>query len=1082
MDQSSHLVYVLDTAVDSLYRFDRDGNPAPFAGSASYLSGNQITGLNLPDELNRNQVAVSSVSHRIYVTSGNAVRAFEADGEPAEFSSGPGAGTNEIATFFELRGLAVDSNGAIYTDDANVFAEGETITVFEPSGAVIAHANTGTLPPGNLAVDGSGNIYMQSERVVKLEASSFPVTSETKYSFPKPFGPRPSLTVAVDPNSDDVYIAESGDDPRIARYDESGALLSSFAGEGEEGEIGQSEGIGIDGASARVFVADFPPAGLSQVAIFQPVVAAPTIERIFVRNVAADSAILGAEINPNTRATNYYFEYGPGNCVENSCKKVPAGAVPIGNGHNVIVVSQPIRGLSPETIYHYRVVAENDLGGVTSPPETLATQGANLDLTMSDARQWEMVSPPLKFGGILLNPPGGPMQAAENGDGLAYQSLGSIDGQADGNRAIERSTILARRGIDGWNSRDLTPPHAKAVRLGAGNEFDVFSRDLRVAALEPQDANPLSPSASFKTPYLRINEQPPTFVPLVTSKEGHGNVPPGLEFGSPNEEVTISGASPDLAHVVLNSEAPLAPGAQRSSLYAWHNGRLEVVSALPAGEGGTVVAGLLGTGKGSTRNAVSQDGSRVFWSQGRYEASGIDTTALFLRDLGARKTIRLDVPQPGATGAGDARPAFQGASADGSVVFFSDTRQLTEDASAEGRDLYRCELLASQSAGCDLINVTAPRVNPGESAQFQGVVSAFGEDGGKVYFVAEGILTGEPNERGQTASSGQANLYLWAEGEGVRYIATLSPEDRLNWGIAGSQAGYSRSLSAAGSPSGRYFSFMSELSLTGYDNRDADSGLPSQEIFLYDSSSRGLRCVSCNPSGSVPESERIHVDSGFAMVDPQGIWQDRLVAAVLPEARKAGSFEFSFYRPRAVLDSGRVFFNAVDSLVPADSNGTWDVYQYEPSGAGSCTPVSVSASIVKAGDACLGLISSGTADEEAAFLDASVTGDDVFFLTPARLSVLDKDTIYDVYDARVNGSPAALRPASKCDGEDCRPSTAPPSHSSPASESFRPAAKRLRCPKGKRKVKRHGRVRCIPRKHHKKMHHKKAGQTRRANR
>ena len=62
------------------------------------------------------------------------------------------------------------------------------------------------------------------------------------------------------------------------------------------------------------------------------------------------------------------------------------------------------------------------------------------------------------------------------------------------------------------------------------------------------------------------------------------------------------------------------------------------------------------------------------------------------------------------------------------------------------------------------------------------------------------------------------------------------------------------------------------------------------------------------------------------------------MAAILPQATspkpKAGR---SLYRPRSVLDNGRVFFNAVDALVPADSNGNWDVYQYQPDGVGSCS-------------------------------------------------------------------------------------------------------------------------------------------------
>jgi hypothetical protein len=1085
VDQENHWVYVLDYVDDTVSRFDLNGDPVPFSGSAPYLSGNQITELSLPNGAQTTQVAVDSTSHRLYVTSGNAVRAFEADGEPAEFSAGPGAGTSEITGFTSLKGVAVDETGFIYASDNNS-TPAENIKVFAASGAEVTHAGIGTQTPGNLAIDNNGALYVKGTfgRLLKLVPSEYPVTADTDYSGPETFDPRPSYAVAVDPVTNDVYVAENGEEPgeepRIVQFNEAGTLLTTFAGEGEEGEAEQSEGIGIDADSTRVFISNFPASGLSQVEIFQPVVAAPTIERVFVSEITADSARLAADINPNTRDTEFYFEYGPDDCSLSDCTKVPATGGTIGDGHRAVSVSQNIVGLTAQSVYHFRAIAVNDLGESISPDQIFTTQGLGRDVTLSDSRVWELVSPSNKLGGILIIPSGGPIQAAEDGDGLVFQTLGSIESDSEGNRAIERSTVLAGRGGGGWTSRDLTPPHLEPTRpAGIGSEYDAFNRDLSVAALEPRDDNPLSPFASSKTPYLRLNAEPHTFVPLVSSKEGHANVPPGTEFGKFGEEIFVSGMSSELDHVVLRSDAPLVPGGQRQSLYAWSGGSLQTVSALPAGEeGGAVVAGILGSAKGSTRHAISEDGTRVFWGQGSYDAAGINTTALYMRNLNSEQTVRLDAVQAGATGAGEAKPVFQGANADGSVVFFSDSRQLTEDASPEGRDLYRCELIGPEPEECDLTNITSPRSQPGESAEHLGLVSALSENGSRVYFVAEGVLSTEPNEEGSTAESGDPNLYLWEEGEGVRYIATLSRQDRPDWGVNGDSNAFSFWLSTAVSPSGRYLTFMSELSLTGYDNRDA-SGVRAEEIFLYDASTEELRCASCNPSGGAPKALEIHTHAGFAMVDPQDLWQDTPLAAVMPQARGFGAFEYSTYRPRTVLNNGRLFFNAADSLVSADSNGMWDVYQYEPFGLGSCSSTSGSATSARTENACIDLITSGTGDSEAAFLDASVTGDDVFFLTPARLSALDTDTVYDAYDARVNGTVATIDPVTECAGEACQPLVAPPNDPTPASEAFRGPGNLKQCPKGKRKVKRKGHVRCVP---HKKKKHKKAGQSRRADR
>ena len=146
------------------------------------------------------------------------------------------------------------------------------------------------------------------------------------------------------------------------------------------------------------------------------------------------------------------------------------------------------------------------------------------------------------------------------------------------------------------------------------------------------------------------------------------------------------------------------------------------------------------------------------------------------------------------------------------------------------------------------------------------------------------------------------------------------------------------------------------------------------------------------------------------------------LAAVLPDATKLGVVTASLYRSRAVQDDGRLFFNSADPLVAADSNGSrWDVYEYEPEGEGSCTASSGDAATARSAGGCVSLISSGSAEGEAAFLDASEGGRDVFFFTPARLSVSDEDGVTDVYDARTEGVPARLEPHAECQGEACQP-------------------------------------------------------------
>jgi len=1099
VDQKEDVVYVLDSGTDALFKFDLEGNPVDFGGSSPDVSGNELSGLTIKDG-QAVQVAVNSTTHIIYLTAGEAfggstsIQAFHANGDPAMFTKGPNPGTNEIGGFEAVQGVAVDSSGNVYisgTPTENGFNNND-VSIYSSSGALLVEhiLITGNFASGNIAVNSEGVVHIPTPYgPTRYIPSEYPITSDTTYTEDQEtFGSAVAMSLAIDPATDEVFVVEgayAGEPERIAVYDQEGTLLNTFGGPGEAGELDRPAGVAIDSAAERAFVVHNPEGGPAQLEIFQRqwCVCAPSIEATFASEVSGDSAKLWARVNSNSLETTYWFEYGPQDCELGGCEKAPLDGASIPPAHQAIRVSQSVAGLQPQTLYHYRVVAENEEGTVEGPDRTLTTQGSGLGFQLSDSRVWEMVSPPDKHGALLVGIGQGQIQAAEDGNALAYLSINTIEEGSEGSRVWEAASVLARRGTEGWRSEDISTAHDRVVPLTVGNrgEYKLFSSDLSRSLVHPRGATLLSPQASDRTPYLRENTEPGVYTPLVTGKEGFANVPPGTEFGG-NPGATfgplaLAGATSDLDHVVLSSCSQfgctsLGPGP---GLYRWSAGQLHPVSELPAGEGGDVVSAVLGSGLGSVRHAISEDGSRIFWTPtagGDY--SGVTGPALYLRDTVAEESIRLDVVQPGASGAGENRPAFNHASADGSVVYFTDSRQLTADASPSGRDLYRCEIgMVEGSLGCaTLTDISAPLAGSGESADVQGQVPAMSDDGSRLYFVARGVLDQAPNERGDVAIAGEPNLYLFEEEGGVRFIATLSMDDRPSWGSLGAVHGDAPSISADASPSGRYFTFMSERSLTGHYNVDAASGEPTEEVFRYDAASERLDCVSCNPSGGAPLGQQIEAvfDLERALVDTNVLWNRRWLAAAVPEATMAGIASPSFYRSRAVLDNGRTFFNAIDALVAADSNGEWDVYQWEPTGVGDCTASSGGASVSRSAGGCVSLLSSGTGEDEAVFLDASASGDDVFFLTPARLSVLDKDTELDAYDARVDGVAATLPPDTECLGEACQPAAIAPNDPTPASAGFRgqgdpKQSARKRCAKGKRLVRRKGRARCVARKH-----------------
>ncbi len=723
-------------------------------------------------------------------------------------------------------------------------------------------------------------------------------------------------------------------------------------------------------------------------------------------------------------------------------------------------------GRLSQTMIHTFILACVGLLPWVVPARAVASKFA-----LPDGRSWELVSPPNKHGAGIeaAGGVGSVIQAAANGSALTYVALGSISSDPAGNRALEYSQVFTHRTSGGWISEDIATPHEEVGDLQAGSlaEYKFFSEDLSVGLVEPKGETPLPPleKGAEKTIYLR-NDSNGSYLPLVTS----ANVRAGAKFGEEetNNVLGFVAATPDLDHIVLESPEALTskyPSSLRggeSNLYEWSSGVLQQVNVLPNGkttvEEESTHLVKLGANSKIVRNAVSADGTHVVWSATEEVVSspGIHVH-LYMRDMAAEKTVQLDVPEAGVNGS-ESEPEFQDASSNDSRVFFTDRVPLTSDAGAG--DLYVFEAASGNPLGGKLIDLT-PHTGLGENAAVQGIIPGASEDGSYVYFVANGALAPEANPGNcemNLAPALTCNLYVehnngttW---ETPKFIATLSNEDELDWGAAGVlDLTY---LTSRVSPNGEYLAFMSDRSLTGYDNRDVISGEPDEEVYLYDARTGRLACASCNPTGSRPSgvfdprfSEEPSGPSAM-LIDLAGVWSGHWLAASLPGWTSTDDTH-ALRQPRYLSNSGHLFFDSSDALVPDDVNNVEDVYEYEPEGPW-CSSVSQATSEVfkpargtePAG--CVALISSGTSSRESAFLDASglgpggEEGEDVFFLTAAQLTRQDVDSAFDVYDAHkcsaaspcltlVAGGAAACEEVSSCRGP-----------SAPQPESFGPPA------------------------------------------
>jgi hypothetical protein len=726
----------------------------------------------------------------------------------------------------------------------------------------------------------------------------------------------------------------------------------------------------------------------------------PEVDDEFATEPGSTSMQVNARLNLRGSGATYSFEYGTSEAYGASTATHTARAAASDVG-----VSAQLTGLQPNTTYHARVLADGEFGRSAGTDFSFSTLPVTEGLP--DDRAYEMVTPADNedadiyapafepFTGIGPVPIGtpAPFQAAASGEAVTYAGDPVDAGNGSGGASIDSGNqLLARRSSSGWTQEVV-------AATGLHRSFyEAFSPELSVGVLNVRHGagEPgLLPEADafgadYHVLYAREND---THHERALFTEFTQPEPPGpFEFAP-----VFVGGSNDFSTLVFDAPAALTPGAPAGKgVYESKLGQLSLVNVLPDGSiepsaqaGGTEEAGGEGYGLPEFGHAVSADGSRIFWT-----GTGSNPN-LYVREAGST-TVQLDASQAGGAGGGG---HFLAASADGEKVFFSDDAAagLTSDTvPGSGANLYEYDFSDRR-----LTDLTAAA-----EAQVAGVLGA-SEDGAYIYFVANGVLASgaQPGEcqRQGLAYGMQCSLYVRHAGR-TTFISRLSELDGVDvspyfngpsTGFRGDWVGGAGNRSADVSASGALV-FDSELGLTGY-------GSGAEEVYTYDPLARSgegdLECASCDPSGARPQGAM----GGTVPVSNDA---DRVTRAIS-------------------ADGGRVFFDSDLALLPQDTNGKMDVYEWERDGSGDCE-------LTKG---CLSLLTGGTSDDSSFLLDSSASGDDVFMVTRAQLVEADRNENFDVYDARVGG--ARQLAASACSGSGCQgvpPS--PASFATPASFTF----------------------------------------------
>lgn len=606
---------------------------------------------------------------------------------------------------------------------------------------------------------------------------------------------------------------------------------------------------------------------------------------------------------------------------------------------------------------------------------------------LPDGRVYEQVSPANKYG----NSAGGPefgsapfIASMSEGDGALYSTSGAVGETATG------STLwaTAKRSTGGWNSSSATPRPIG----GQGLLNFTLPRELMVSSdltrtLFLADA-----------PYVKALEKAPLpleFFPLylagATGQPAWMGEPlwlrqpqiPGSE--TLGQSSIIMGGSSDLTTVYFSA----------GGLYEWRDGTLSNAGVLPNGQidpSGAFEAAASGEcmNGDSTRNQVSTDGSRAFFTSGsgaesdptelyvhKTDSDGAQSTALVSTDTllppveglpaGApHGPIRVSYPSEAGSHCGSSG-SFVYASPDGSRAFFESVDRLTADAPSD-QSIKEYEFDVETGTLTYLPGVTLG------TEQGSSPILGSTTDGRRFIF---GRSTGDLGE--------VSELDMWTDGPDGPSDGQITPIAQLS--TVGSYAVGPLRFADGGSVA----VFQTEAPLSGFNS----GGL--NQVYRYDANANELTCVSCPPSGMTPSGAAyLTHDFAGARTDTRNLNSNRGVTT----------------------DGTRVYFDTPDPLVPQDVNGRRDVYEWE--------------------NGSVFLISTGASREDSYFGDNSPSGGDVLFSTAQGLMPGDTDESYDVYDARIprpgdNPPPGAL----PCQGDVCQgPPSVPSLLGAPGSASF----------------------------------------------
>ena len=714
----------------------------------------------------------------------------------------------------------------------------------------------------------------------------------------------------------------------------------------------------------------------------------PEISGVGSKNVQETSADVFANINPVGYDTTYRFEYG---LTPAYGQEAPLGGKDLGSGTEPVPVEFHLEGLPAGRTIFFRVVAKNIWGESQSdnttfnfrPPDcpnahVRALTGSNY---LPDCRAYELVTPGYA-GAVQILPSEGFGQFAETFGGNSFTQIPLNFGYASSPSRLDYMGGVGA--VEGTDAANALLDYYQATRTSNGWVTSIpglkGSETLHTYWRYCSDSQALcidhiGPHFKYNEQTKEVFEAPKEEAPFLYKSDG-------TRIGRlPTNVATVKGGSNfhgdslpsgDFSHFIFSTHTKFTPDGMDTAPGSVYDNDIAAktvtviskdadnnpIEVEPAAAGDSErVTGIAG---------VSTDGSRVLMAGTTFPYCNVEEYP-FKCEYELNYPARLYMRENDAVTKEVSRKKevhYVGMNRSASKVYFTTAEKMVSQDTDTSEDLYMWEAatdeltLVSQEGtlgndnDCNATWTEQCGVKPLTPLLFQeseffdrharvpGIDDVVAPTSGDIYFYSPEDLV-----EGETGGNGQRNLYLFRHGH-LQLVTTFEPGTEVE-----------RSTIAE---DGSHAAFMTRASLTPYNSNH------SHEIYMYDADTGALRCASCPPSGLPPKGDTVH-------------------------AGESGPF---------MANDGRTFFATSEALVPQDTDGIRDIYEYT--------------------DGRAQLISTGTGDHDSTgeleivsfffnnlhvgLESVSRDGTDVYFESFETLVPQDQNgNFMKVYDARAGG-------------------------------------------------------------------------------